>query len=189
MPGRLLTVTVNPGATQAVTTMTYDAIGQITRITRPDGSYLAYTYNDARRLTLVTNATGETITYTYDLMGNVTSRVIKSSTGVITFNQTQTYDELGRLLKHIGANSQTTTFGYEKNDNLKSVTDPRSGLYSYGYDSLNRLISTTDQETSKVTLTRHCLAMTRIAIRPQRLWRGDPRGLARPWDDRPPHVY
>jgi YD repeat-containing protein len=33
----------------------YDAIGQITRITRPDGSYLAYTYNDARRLTLVTN--------------------------------------------------------------------------------------------------------------------------------------
>jgi hypothetical protein len=32
---RLLTVTVNPGATQAVATMTFDAIGQITRITRP----------------------------------------------------------------------------------------------------------------------------------------------------------
>ncbi|MEQ1694531.1 MAG: RHS repeat-associated core domain-containing protein [Hyphomicrobiaceae bacterium] len=153
--GRLLTTTVNPGATQAVTTMTYDGAGQITKITRPDGSYLGYTYNDARRLTTVTNTTGETINYTYDLMGGVTSRIIKGSGGAITLSQTQTYDELGRLLKNIGAYNQTTTYGYEKNDNLKSVTDPRSGLYSYGYDSLNRLITTTDQENSVVTLTRN----------------------------------
>ena len=152
--GRLLTVTVNPGATQAVTTMTYDAIGQITKITRPDNSFLTYVYDAARRLTSTTNTTGETMTYTYDLMGNITSRVIKSTTGTTTFNQTATYDELGRLLKNIGAYNQTTAFGYERNDNLKSVTDPRSGLYSYGYDSLNRLITQTDQENSTVTLTR-----------------------------------
>ncbi|MBX9925821.1 MAG: hypothetical protein K2Y05_05645, partial [Hyphomicrobiaceae bacterium] len=153
--GRLLTVTVNPGATQAVTTLTYDGVGDITRITRPDGSFLSYTYNDARRLTTVTNNTGETINYTYDLLGGVTSRVIKSTAGAITFSQTQTFDELGRLLKHIGGDfNQTTTFAYEKNNNLKSITDPRSGLYSYGYDSLNRLITTTDQENSVVTLTR-----------------------------------
>jgi YD repeat-containing protein len=69
------------------------------------------------------------------------------------FNQAQTFDELGRLLQQIGANTQTTAFAYEKNGNLKSVTDPRSGLYAYGYDSLNRLIQTVDEETSQVNLT------------------------------------
>ena len=59
--------------------------------------------------------------------------------GAIHYSQTQTFDELGRLLRNIGANSQNTIFAYEKNSNLKSVTDPRGGLYSYAYDALNRL--------------------------------------------------
>ena len=91
---------------------------------------------------------------TYNLEGSVTSTIIRNSGGTIVFNQTQTFDELNRLLKHIGASTQTTTYAYEKNDNLKSVTDPRSGLYSYAYDSLNRLIRETDQENSQVNLTR-----------------------------------
>ena len=73
-------------------------------------------------------------------MGNVTSRTIKASGGSITFQHAQIFDELGRLLTQIGANSQTTSYAYEKNNNLKSVTDPRSGVYSYAYDGLNRLI-------------------------------------------------
>ena len=36
------------------------------------------------------------------------------------------------------------------------VTDPRSGVYSYAYDSLNRLIRETDQETSQVNYTLDC---------------------------------
>ncbi len=128
--GRLLTVTVNPGASQAVTSFDYNAIGQITKVTRPDGSWFSYTYDNARRLTTVTSINGETINYTRDLMGNITATNIKTAGGTIVFSQTQTFDELGRLLQNIGANSQTTAYAYEKNDNLKSVTDPRSGIYS-----------------------------------------------------------
>ncbi|MEQ1718034.1 MAG: RHS repeat-associated core domain-containing protein, partial [Hyphomicrobium sp.] len=93
------------------------------------------------------------INYTRDLLGNITATNIKNAGAAIVFSQTQTFDELGRLLRNIGANAQTTIYGYEKNDNLKTVTDPRSGVYSYAYDSLNRLIRETDQENAQVNLT------------------------------------
>lgn len=151
--GRLKTVTVDPGGNQAVTSMDYDEIGQLTKITRPDGSHLTYVYNTAKQLTEVVQDDGQKIEYGRDALGGITSRTIKTAGGSIVFNQTQTFDELGRLLKHIGANTQTTTHAYEKNNNLKSVTDPRSGLYSYAYDAVNRLIRETDQESMQVNYT------------------------------------
>ena len=56
--GWLTSVTVNPGASQAVTTITHDAAGQITRVIAPDSSYLNYTWSAARRLTTVANNAG-----------------------------------------------------------------------------------------------------------------------------------
>ncbi len=168
--GRLLTTTVNPGAGQAVTTLAYDAIGQVTKVTRPDGSFLSYAYNNARRLTTVTSNSGETITYTYDLMGDVTSRVLKTPGGTIVFNQTQTFDELGRLLRHIGANAQNTIYAYDKSSLLTSVTDPRSGLYGFAYDGLQRLIRETDQGAAQVNYSLDAQGNTTTYT--------DPRSLA-----------
>ena len=72
-------------------------------VTRADGSYFDYAYSDARRLVSVTQSDGQKIEYTHDLMGNVLSRIIKAADGTtVTFNQTQTFDELGRLLRQIG---------------------------------------------------------------------------------------
>ncbi|MFE1817127.1 RHS repeat protein, partial [Pseudomonas otitidis] len=45
--GWLASVSVGGGTTA----FEHDAIGQITRVTRADGSWLAYTWDDARRLT------------------------------------------------------------------------------------------------------------------------------------------
>ncbi len=152
--GRLKTTTVNPGVGAAVTSFDYNAVGDITRITRPDGSLFDYAYNNARRLTSVTALDGQKIEYTHDLLGNVLTTTIKNSASAITYQMTQTYDELGRLLKQIGANTQETRFGYEKNDNLKTVTDPRNEVYSNTYDAVNRLIRETDPGTNQVNLTR-----------------------------------
>jgi RHS repeat-associated protein len=142
--GRVTSITVNPGASQAVTAFEYNEVGDITKITRPNGAYLQYTYNTARRVTAVTNNLGEKIEYTYNLAGSVTLTNIKTSGGTIKASQSKTYDELDRLLTSIGASSQTTTYAYDKTDNVTQVTDPRSKVYSNAYDSLNRLKQETD---------------------------------------------
>ncbi|MBI3708692.1 MAG: RHS repeat protein, partial [Proteobacteria bacterium] len=53
--GRLTGFTVHAAAGDAATGFAYDAAGLVTRVTRPDGSYLDYTYDDARRLIRAAN--------------------------------------------------------------------------------------------------------------------------------------
>jgi YD repeat-containing protein len=66
----------------------------------------------------------------------VTSSTIKSSSNVITKQMTMAYDELGRLLRQVGAATQTTTFSYDRTDLNVQVKDPRNNLYSYAYDAM-----------------------------------------------------
>jgi YD repeat-containing protein len=53
------------------------------------------------------------------------------------------FDELGRLLRLIGAAGQTWVHGYDRTDLNTSVTDPRSVPYSNAFDALQRLKSET----------------------------------------------
>ena len=152
--GWLTSVTVDPGSAQAVTAIAYDAISQITRITRPDGSFLDYAYDDARRLISISNASNEKITYAYDAMGNRTRTDVLSAANAITATQSQTYDELGRLLRELGAGAQTTTHAYDKADNRTATTDPRSKLYGFAFDALNRLVSETDPALAQIAYTQ-----------------------------------
>ena len=89
-------------------------------------------------------------------MGNQTGRKIRTvAGGTIVFDQSQAFDELGRLLRHLGAGTQTTTLAYDRTGNLTSVTDPRAGLYATAYDGLQRVIRETDQGAAQVNLTRN----------------------------------
>jgi RHS repeat-associated protein len=153
--GRLKTVTVDPSGLAATTSLTYNAVGDITQVARPNGAYLQYTYDDARRVTQVQDNTGALIAFARDAMGNVTARQIKDSAGTVQLSQTAVFDELGRLLKFVGASNQTWVHAYDKTDNRVSVTDPRSNVFGWSFDSLNRLIKTTDEEGDVVTLTRN----------------------------------
>ncbi|AYC31780.1 RHS repeat protein [Pseudomonas cavernae] len=128
----------------STTSFEHDAIGQITKVTRGDGSFLQYTWNGARRLTAITNNLGEKIEYDYDLMGNRTAQRLKNASSTLTQQQTWAYDELGRLLRSIGAQSQTQQFGYDLNDNPILSTTPKLHSTTSSYDALNRLVSNTD---------------------------------------------
>jgi RHS repeat-associated protein len=152
--GKLTSITVNPGTAQAVTTIAYDAAQNITKITRPDGSFLSYAWDSVPNITSVTNNTGESITYGYGGAGHITSSTVKSSAAVITKQMTMTYDEIGRLLKSIGAAAQTTSYAYDRTDNLKQTTDPRNNLFGYAYDAVNRLVQTTNEDGAVVNVTR-----------------------------------
>lgn len=126
------------------TSFEHDAIGQITKVIRGDGSWLQYTWSGARRLTKITNSLGETVEYDYDLMGNRTAQRLKDASSSLTQQQSWVYDELGRLLRSIGAQSQTHQYGYDLNDNPTLSTNPKQNSTSSSYDALNRLVSSTD---------------------------------------------
>lgn len=155
--GWLTSTTVkDPGgntALDAVTTFDYDAVGQITRITLPDNSYLDFEYDAAQRLEAIQNNLNERIEYTLDAAGNRTKEEIKNSSGTIVKTQTRVFDELSRLMQDVGASNQTTQIGYDKNDNPTQITDPKLNPTGQAYDALNRLISQTDPDSNTINYT------------------------------------
>lgn len=128
----------------STTSFQHDAIGQITRVTLGDGSWLEYTWDSARRITAVENNLGERIEYTLDAQGNRTSETVRDSASTLRRQQQRTFDELGRLLSNIGASAQTTQYSYDLNNNQTGLTDPKSYIYSSSFDALDRLVGTTD---------------------------------------------
>ncbi|PTU76511.1 sugar-binding protein [Pseudomonas mangrovi] len=128
----------------AVTSFEHDAIGQITRITQPDGSALQYSWSDARRLESITNSLGERIEYQYDLMGNRTAQDIRSASGALAHQQRWVYDEMGRLLRTLGAAGQASQVQYDLNDNPVVTTNPKQHSHVASYDALDRIVASTD---------------------------------------------
>jgi RHS repeat-associated protein len=153
--GRLTSIAVAPGPMQSVTSITYDAIGQITGITAPDGSVLIYQWSDARQIMSIANGTGEKTEYSYNANGDVIATATKNSSGQATRQMTMVHDALGRLLRSIGASGQTHGFAYDRTGMNTSVTDPRNNMYSHAYDSLQRLVASTDHENATTSLSHN----------------------------------
>ncbi|WP_405121141.1 HNH/endonuclease VII fold putative polymorphic toxin [Pseudomonas leptonychotis] len=128
----------------STTSFEHDAVGLITKVTRGDGSSLSYTWDDARRLTKISNNLGETIEYSLDAMGNRTAQRLKDASNSLTQQQSWVYDELGRLLRSVGAGGQTSGFQYDLNDNPTVRTNPKQHSNTQAYDALDRLVSNAD---------------------------------------------
>ncbi|HFX2217928.1 TPA: RHS repeat-associated core domain-containing protein, partial [Pseudomonas aeruginosa] len=136
----------------STTRFDYDAVGQITRVTRGDGSWLSYEYDDARRLVAIGNNLGERLEYDVDTKGNRTAQRIKDASGSLVRQQQWAYDELGRLLRAVGAGGQTRSFAYDLNDNPVGETNPRQFAHSQAFDALDRLVGQSDPLGGKTRL-------------------------------------
>ncbi|MEP7182350.1 MAG: RHS repeat-associated core domain-containing protein [Betaproteobacteria bacterium] len=122
----------------------YDGVGQLTAVMLPDDSTLQYTYDGAHRLTQIQDGLGNKIVYTLDAMGNRTHEDVYDASGALARTRSRTFDALNRLATELGANNQTTTYGYDNNGNLTAVTDPLARQTVNAYDALNRLVRVTD---------------------------------------------
>jgi RHS repeat-associated protein len=69
---------------------------------------------------------------------------VRTSGGTITRTQSRVFDEMSRLIRDVGAASQITAYGYDKNSNLTSVTDPLTHASVFAFDALDRLITVTN---------------------------------------------
>ena len=76
----------------------YDGVGQLKKVTLPDGSFLSYTYDAAHRLTQVTDNAGNRIAYTLDAMGNRTKEEVFDTTNTLKRTLTRVYETLNRLI-------------------------------------------------------------------------------------------
>jgi RHS repeat-associated protein len=150
--GWLLTRTVGVGLSGAAgsaetTTYDYDGVGQLIKVTLPDLSFMAYTYDDAHRLTAMQDSEGSKITYTLDAMGNRTGEAAFDPANTLARSRSRVYDALNRLQKDIGATNpatQITQYAYDNQGNLTTTTDALNHSNTNAYDALNRLITATD---------------------------------------------
>jgi YD repeat-containing protein len=181
---------------QELTSYTYDGVGQLTRITLPDASFLEYVYDDAHRLTEVHDNLGNKVTYTLDAMGNRTLEETRDPGGVLKATRSREYSNLNRLIKDIGGTNpalQIIQYGYDNQGNptsidrpltgtpndlttltydglnrLKDVTNPLSGLTRYAHDGLDQLASVTDPRNNATGYTVSGLGNQTQEVSPDR---------------------
>lgn len=143
--GRVETITVAPGtALEAVTTYTYNNVGDVMEIEQPNGVTITYSYDNARRMTGMEDDLGNTITYTLDDAGNITKEEYKNSSSTLKYEHSRAYDEMSRVIESIGAATQTTEYEYDLNSNQTKVTDAETNETEFAFDGLNRLVTQTD---------------------------------------------
>ena len=148
------------------TASTYDNMNRPTRITRPDGSYVAYDYDDAalkitkevavdargnvgKQITRLDKLGRVKQTETFDPEGNIfvdteydgAGRVWKTSNPyrsgeIAVWNETE-YDPLDRPTTYDYPDGTTTTYEYPGNQT--KVTDQDGNARRYTYDGLGRL--------------------------------------------------
>ncbi len=133
-------------------TYNFDGLGNVTSIIDGRGLTTSYTYDGLNRLTKATfNSTGvsgfhqTTATYTYD-GGNRLLTAQDTGTGSAVDSITRTYDGLDDLLSDQYASSilnATVSFGYDSAQRRTSMTAANQAPTSYGYDADNQLKSIT----------------------------------------------
>ncbi|WP_412771166.1 RHS repeat protein [Ralstonia solanacearum] len=92
------TVTLSSGAGQT-TSYSYDAVGQLTKVTLPDGGAVNFSYDAAHRMTGAADSLGNSISYTLDAMGNRTQEQVKDPSGHLARQITRVFDSMNRPLK------------------------------------------------------------------------------------------
>jgi RHS repeat-associated protein len=120
--GDPLTVTDPTGRALATA---FDSSGNVTMLTYANGGAYHLTYDGAGRLMHQVDALGNATEFTYDASGNRrTETVSRTISGVL------------RTL--------TTTYGYDANDRLTSVTDPLGGVSQFEYNTLGLVSARVD---------------------------------------------
>lgn len=142
--GRITQVTeAAPNSVERVTAYAYDAAGQLTTLTMPDGVIRSYNYDAAHRLREVTDNLGNRIEYAYDRKGNRTSEQTSGPDSMPVRTLEFTYDPRDRIAQVNAAGSLTAQL-FDAVGNLLRETDPNGAITTHQYDPLHRLTETMD---------------------------------------------
>ncbi len=132
------------GQASKVTNYQYDAMGQVTQISLPDGVELNYSYDAAHELRSVSDNLGNRIEYTYDTRGNRTEhKVIDPDNSLV--NQINLHYDQRNYVSQISSAGSIGQIVNDASGNPIGFTDPLENPDSgYQHDALSRLQQTVD---------------------------------------------
>ncbi|MER6075843.1 hypothetical protein ABT187_45265 [Streptomyces sp. NPDC001817] len=137
--------------TKSVISYRYDADGNTTSITYPDGTRLSQAFDEAGRLVKSVDGAGAVTEYTYHAeTGRMERAVQTAGDGSKLATASYTYDSLGRVESVKHGNNTTLRYAYFDNDQPKSQTLTRDhdgaelAKTSYTYNSHGNLETRTD---------------------------------------------
>ena len=140
--GRLTAITQGTAPNDRTYTLTYDTQGYIASITDPLSRTIGFTYDPAGRVTSETLPDGRVIYYTYDTNGNVTS-ITPPGRPSHGFSYTPVDLEAQYTPPDVGAGANVTTYSYNLDKQLMTITRPDGQIVSFAYDTGGRLSTTT----------------------------------------------
>jgi YD repeat-containing protein len=100
--GWLSSLTVSADGHSQTTSYDYDGVGNMTKVTLPDGSAINYGYDDASRLISLSDTLGNRIDYTLDGLGNHTAEQVRDPGGTLARQTSRIFDNLGRMTQQTG---------------------------------------------------------------------------------------
>ncbi|WP_374684230.1 DUF6531 domain-containing protein, partial [Streptomyces sp. ODS05-4] len=133
---------VTPPAPLGTTTYTYDHLGRPETVVDGRGIKTVYVYDHRDRVVKV-SSTNATVTYAYDGDGNLVQR--SDGSGVTSY----TFDPLSRETVRTLQNGSQTRLVYTAAGNVDTYTDP-AGTTDYTWNEVNKLTELKDP-TGKVT--------------------------------------
>src|SRR5947209_18612359 len=118
--------------TKKSTSYSYDVEGRLVQTTYPDAAKAVYTYDVAGSLATAQdeNHTSANTTYSYDAKGAVS-----------------------KVAQTLGTAQITTSYGYDTQGNLASVTDPNGNVTTYTFDDFGRMTKQVSPVTGTSTYT------------------------------------
>jgi YD repeat-containing protein len=140
--GRMVTTTEHLSGSPRTTTYTYNAAGQLTGVTRPNGVVTTTGYHTSRGwVTSLSNTRSNTElsqwTYGHSPSGDVTSEVATTRNRTRTFG----FDGAGRLTGVTGTTARS--YAYDANTN-RCARAASCATPEYTYDNADRLLSSPD---------------------------------------------
>jgi len=131
-------------------TYVYDDAGNLTQVVDPKRQTVNYTYDDINRV-LTEDFTGQAgieVSYTYDTCANGKGKLCRAiATGATTAYEYSPIGQVSRETKTITGASFQTSYTYDRQGNILTITNPDSSQVQYTYNSTG-LVDTVQRKES-----------------------------------------
>ncbi len=115
----------------------------LTEVEYPNGTWLKFSYNIVGQRTQSVDQTGFTVAYIYDSVGRLSELTDGSGNLIVQYF----YDGAGNLIQKDNGNGTFTTYTYDADNDVLSITNYAPSTGSTSYDSANSAVNSFDDYT------------------------------------------